>query len=61
MPPKNGVPSSLFTMAQMLTEIVSAYDERNNTKVAWTDEPAAPEDLEELIEISKQEEDDEEE
>jgi hypothetical protein len=54
-PPKNGVPRSILTLTEMLTEIVNAYDERNNTKVAWADEIATTEDLEELIEISKQE------
>ena len=47
-------------MAEMLTEIVATYDERNNTKVAWADEPVAPEDLDELIEITKGGEDEEE-
>lgn len=59
-PPKNGVPRSCLTMAQMLTEVINTYDERNNTKVAWTDEPAAPEDLDELIEISQQSDEEEE-
>ena len=53
-PPKNGVPRSSLTMPQMLAEIVSTYDERNNTMVAWADEPAAPEDLNELIEIIRE-------
>ena len=48
-------------MAQMLTEIINTYDERNNTKVAWMDEPAAPEDLDELIEIAQQSDEEEEE
>ena len=60
-PPKNGIPRSPLTMPEMLSQIVDTYGQRNNTKVVWTDEPAAPEDLEELIEISSQDEDDEEE
>ncbi len=59
IPPKNGPPSARFTMEQMLTEIVSTYDERNNTKVAWADEPASSQDLEDIIEISRQGDDNE--
>jgi hypothetical protein len=59
-PPKNGIPGSCITLAQMLEKIVSTYDERNNTKVAWADEPSAPEDLDELIEITREGEDEEE-
>jgi hypothetical protein len=60
-PPKNGIPRSCLTMAQMLMEIIGTYDERNNTKVAWTDELSAPEDLDELIEIAQQTDEEEEE
>jgi hypothetical protein len=59
-PPKNGIPQSCRTMAQMLAEIVGTYDERNNTMVTWADEPAAPEDLEALIEITREGEEEEE-
>jgi hypothetical protein len=59
-PPKNGVPRSCLTLAQMLTEVISNYDERNNTKVAWTDELAVPEDLDELMEIAQQNAEEEE-
>ena len=47
-------------MAQMLTQVINTYDERNNTKVVWTDEPAAPEDLDELMEIARQNDEEEE-
>lgn len=60
-PPKNGVPDTVLTFAEMLDRIVETYDQRNNTKVVWADEPATEEDLEELIEIGNQEETDEEE
>ena len=58
-PPKNGPPAKYLTMAKMISEIVNTYDERNNTKIVWADEPTKPEDLDEIMEVV-QEEDDEE-
>jgi hypothetical protein len=60
-PPKNGPPTAHMTMTEMISEIVSTYDDRNNTKIDWADEAPKPEDLQEIIQVAQEEEDDEDE